>query len=749
MEIMLSKKLKKLLSSAVAFAEENAHQVFTLEHVFYILSESSIFASLLEEYKIDAKKLTEEISKKLASIPKLSSHSRTIEGRGVRDCMMLAANKAAAKNLEEITLTMFLLQVEHTSFSCSAYDFIKDSDVDYSELISEYGKRLNEINETEPNDEILSLLTNVSEFVKANPEPFVGRDEEIDKTIKVLHRKHKNNALHVGEPGVGKTALLYGLADLINKGAVPEKLKNNTVYSLEMGAAVAGTQFRGDFEKRMKSVLDFLKKKGNCILYIDEIHSIIGSGSTSGNALDGANILKPYLLDGSIKFIGATTFEEYKKYFAKDKALSRRFQVVEILEPSIEDCVTILKGSKRAFEDFHSVEYTDEAIEAAVKLSSKYIKERFLPDKAIDLIDEAGANINASNPSSREVGREMIEKLISKNEKLPLESVGKSEIERLKTLDADIKSKVFGQDEAIDKIVESIMLSRAGLGDTEKPVGSYLFVGPTGVGKTEIAKQLSSSLGINLIRFDMSEYMEEHSVAKLIGAPAGYVGYEDGGLLVEKVRKTPHCVLLFDEIEKAHSKVYNALLQVLDYGTLTDSQGRVADFRNSIIIFTSNCGAHNATKKSIGFEENSEVKTNVSAITEAVNETFSPEFRNRLSGIIHFNALSNSMAEKIIDKYLSELKDKLAEKNCTFKISEVARQYLIDEGITDEYGARELIRVIEKKVKPLFVSELLFGKLSNGGSAVVDYSEEKGLFLSNVRGKTSKTKESKKAVKVV
>lgn len=743
--LTMSQKLKTLISSAVALAEEMDHQVLTLDHVFLALGKSKRFSALLEEKKINVEDFISLLEEKVEKTP-ASTSSRIMEGAGVRECMVLAADSAVSAGSEEITVPLFLMALEKTKFSSAGYNYLS-SELDYEELVKEYAEIIEENPSNSVEEEqIKNLITNVSEFVKENPEPFVGRDKEIGKTIQILHRKKKNNVLHVGEPGVGKTALLYGLAAFINEKEVPEKIKNNTVYSLSVGTMVAGTQYRGDFEKRMKTVLDFLKEKGNCILYIDEIHTLFGSGASTGNALDGVNLLKPYLLDGSIKFIGATTFDEYKKFVEKDKAFSRRFQIVEINEPSIEDCITILQGSKKSFEDFHSVKYSDDAIEAAVRLSVKYIKEKFLPDKAIDLIDEAGANINASKSKVRLVDKAMIENIVAINAKVPVETIDRTESDKLKTLSSDIKKKVFGQDEAIDKVTEAIMLSRAGLGDTDKPIASYLFVGPTGVGKTEIAKQLAENLNIELIRFDMSEYMEEHSVAKLIGAPAGYVGYEDGGLLVEKVRNNPHCVLLFDEIEKAHPKVYNAFLQVLDYGTLTDSQGRKADFRNAVIIFTSNCGAHSATKKSIGFTEDVSVKTNTSAISESVNNTFSPEFRNRLSGIITFNALSHEMAEKIVDKYLNELSVLLKEKNCSFKITEEARNYIIKEGITDVYGARELIRVIAKKVKPLFVTELLFGKLSNGGSATIDFSDDKGLFLSHLRSRSPKTPKVKEKV---
>lgn len=743
--LTMSQKLKTLISSAVALAEEMDHQVLTLDHVFLALGKSKRFSALLEEKKIDVEDFISLLEEKVEKTP-ASTASRIMEGAGVRECMVLAADSAVSAGSEEITVPLFLMALEKTKFSSAGYSYLS-SELDYEELVKEYAEIIEENPSNSVKEEqIKNLITNVSEFVKENPEPFVGRDKEIAKTIQILHRKKKNNVLHVGEPGVGKTALLYGLAAFINEKEVPEKIKNNTVYSLSVGTMVAGTQYRGDFEKRMKTVLDFLKEKGNCILYIDEIHTLFGSGASTGNALDGVNLLKPYLLDGSIKFIGATTFDEYKKFVEKDKAFSRRFQIVEINEPSIEDCITILQGSKKSFEDFHSVKYSNDAIEAAVRLSVKYIKEKFLPDKAIDLIDEAGANINASKSKVRLVDKAMIENIVAINAKVPVETIDRTESDKLKTLSSDIKKKVFGQDEAIDKVTEAIMLSRAGLGDPDKPIASYLFVGPTGVGKTEIAKQLAENLNIELIRFDMSEYMEEHSVAKLIGAPAGYVGYEDGGLLVEKVRNNPHCVLLFDEIEKAHPKVYNAFLQVLDYGTLTDSQGRKADFRNAVIIFTSNCGAHSATKKSIGFTEDVSVKTNTSAISESVNNTFSPEFRNRLSGIITFNALSHEMAEKIVDKYLNELSVLLKEKNCSFKITEEARNYIIKEGITDVYGARELIRVIAKKVKPLFVTELLFGKLSNGGSATIDFSDDKGLFLSHLRSRSPKTPKVKEKV---
>ena len=573
-------------------------------------------------------------------------------------------------------------------------------------------------------------VTNLNELVEKEQEPLVGREDIIERTIQVLCRKQKNNPVHIGEPGVGKTAITKGLARRINEGKVPSNLLNATVFELDLGATLAGTQYRGDFEKRLKKILDTLKKHPNPIIYIDEIHNIVGAGSLGTGSLDASNLLKPYLTGGYIRFIGATTYEEYKKYFGKDKGLVRRFQPIEVKEPTVNETIEILKGLKAHYEAYHGVVYTDEAIEGAVKLSQQYINDRFLPDKAIDLLDEAGAYYRATqigNKASVEIEKKqvidlsIIETTLSRICHIPKQKVEKDEIQVLKNLENKLKKQVFGQDGAIDEIVRCIKLSRAGLSDGEKPVASLLFVGPTGVGKTELARTLADELGVKLIRFDMSEYTEKHTASKLIGSPPGYVGYEEGGLLTDAIRKTPHCVLLLDEIEKAHQDIYNILLQVMDYATLTDNQGRKADFRNVILIMTSNAGAANIGKKLVGFGERI-VDNDV--ISEAVKKTFTPEFRNRLTSIVTFHHINESMAVDITKKQLNLFKQKLSEKNIELSFSRKVIHQIAQKGISNEYGAREIARIIEGKIKPLLVDEVLFGKLSKGGKAKVDLKGE-------------------------
>lgn len=568
-----------------------------------------------------------------------------------------------------------------------------------------------------------SFLENMNETCK-NQNPLIGREEELERTIQILCRKDKNNVLHIGEPGVGKTALAYGLAQKLVKGQVPEPLKGAVLYAMDLGGLLAGTQYRGDFEKRLKEIMDGLSKEALPILYLDEIHNIVGAGAVNGGSLDVANLLKPYLAAGHIRFIGATTYEEYKKHFSGSRSLVRRFQNVDIKEPSREEAVEILKGLKAGYERFHKVRYGAGVLEHAVDVSSRYVNERFLPDKAIDLIDEAGAyrRLHPLKQKTQTVSRMLIDEVLSKTCNIPAQTVEKGETEKLSKLDEQLKKRIFGQNEAVAQVVNAVKFSRAGLNEEHKPVASFLFVGPTGVGKTELAKALAEELGIAFLRFDMSEYAEKHTVAKLIGAPAGYVGYEEGGILTEEIRKHPHALLLLDEIEKAHPDIFNVLLQVMDYATLTDNQGRKADFRNIILIMTSNAGASRVGKSRIGFGSEA---VNMDALTEAVKQTFQPEFRNRLSRIVLFGCMDDRMAARITEKKLKELADKLAAKKTELSVTPQAADYVRKAGITNEYGAREIDRVIAGEVKPLLADLLLFGRLKKGGKCTLEVKDGK------------------------
>ncbi len=555
--------------------------------------------------------------------------------------------------------------------------------------------------------------------------PLIGREEELERTMQILCRREKNNPLHIGEPGVGKTAIAYGLARLLEEGRVPEPLRGAKIYALDLGSLLAGTQYRGDFEKRFKKVMDGVSRQEKPILYMDEIHNIVGAGAVGGGAFDVSNMLKPYLERGQIRFIGATTYGEYKKYFEKSKGLVRRFQNIEIREPALEDCVRILEGLKEGYERFHGVTYEEGALEYAVEMSAKHINERFLPDKAVDLMDEAGAyrRLHPLAGAGQSVGKDLIDELLSKVCHIPRQAVERDEAAVLAALEGRLQGQIFGQEEAVSQVVNAVKFSKAGLLEEGKPLASLLFVGPTGVGKTEIAKSLARELGISLVRFDMSEYGEKHAVAKLVGAPAGYVGYEEGGLLTEEIRKHPHAVLLLDEIEKAHPDIYNILLQVMDYATLTDNQGRKADFRNIILIMTSNAGASRVGKPGIGFG-GAQVKSD--AILEEVKRIFQPEFRNRLTRTVVFNGMDDRMAEQIVDKKLGELKQMLLRRNIELSADEKARAGIKRKGTSAEFGAREIERVIQGEIKPLLVDEILFGSLKEGGKCFL--SCEDGTF---------------------
>ena len=554
----------------------------------------------------------------------------------------------------------------------------------------------------------------------ADHNPLIGREAELERTMQVLCRKDKNNPLHVGEPGVGKTALIYGLTALIERGAVPERLRGARVYMMDMGTMVAGTQFRGDFEKRIKMVMEGLAQEGNAILCIDEIHNLIGAGRNGDASLDASNMLKPYLESGAIRFIGSTTYDEYNRYIAKQKSLVRRFQQIDIAEPSVDDAIRIVEGLRPSYEKFHGVKYAAGVVEFAVRSAAKHIRDRFLPDKAIDLIDEAGA-YRETHPLTTQkrqtVDRRLVTDILARVCKIDAEALKEQSNDALRTLESDIKKEIFGQDEAVDRVVEAVQMSKAGLADDTKPMASLLFVGPTGVGKTEVARVLSERMGMKLVRFDMSEYAEKHAVAKLIGSPAGYVGYEDGGLLTAAVRKTPNCVLLFDEIEKAHPDIFNIFLQMMDYAALTDNHGERADFRNAVIIMTSNAGAQYASRASIGFTGS---VSRGDAMLTTVKKTFKPEFINRLTDIVVFHDMSREMASLILDKKLAQLQTKLSAKNVTLHLSAEARELLLTKGFTPEYGARELDRVIGSMLKPLLMREILFGKLKKGGEFNVE-----------------------------
>ena len=583
------------------------------------------------------------------------------------------------------------------------------------------------------NDSWRSFVTCINDDVERR-NPLIGRERELARTIQVLCRKDKNNPLHVGEPGVGKTALVYGLARMINEGRVPDRLKGAKIYGLEIASLLAGTQFRGDFEKRLKTIMDGVAKEENVIIYIDEIHNLVGAGATGEGSMDASNMLKPYLESGKIRFIGSTTFDEYKRYFAKSKGLVRRFSQIDIIEPSVDEAINILNQLKGSYESYHGVTYLPEAIDYAVKGSARHITDRFLPDKAIDLIDEAGAyqqaHKNVEEENSLEKGniidKELIAEILSKVCKIDAVSMRKDSVASLEDLGERISGRIYGQDDAVRAVTEAVQMSRAGLNDDNKPLASLLFVGPTGVGKTELAKSLAEELGIGLVRFDMSEYAEKHTVAKLIGSPAGYVGYEDGGLLTDAIRKTPDCVLLLDEIEKAHPDIYNILLQVMDYASLTDSKGNKADFRNVVIIMTSNAGARYASQANVGF--GSTVSAGM-AMMKQVKKTFQPEFLNRLSATVMFNDMDRHMASLILDKKLRGLEDKLRSKNVTLSLSEEAREHLLAAGFSKEYGAREMDRVIGSELKPILMREILFGKLKEGGEAVIGLSSDNKLEL--------------------
>ena len=741
----ISKDVETLLNRTAALAQQRHHEYVTPEHLLYCLTEDLLFASGFTRCGGSLANLRENLEQYLQEeLDQVPDPSQTLLlSEDLNLIFLHAETQAQASEKDAVEIPHLVNALLGLTDSYAAY-YIISQDVDPTALLfemnlaaSEQEDRRTDLEEDNgeeaPSSSALKYAQCLNDEVK-NVTPLIGREEELLRTMQVLCRKTKNNPLHIGEPGVGKTALVYGLAARINEGRVPQRLKNARIFSLDLGALIAGTQYRGDFEKRLKQFLEEVSREDNPIVYIDEIHNIVGAGAVGGGSLDASNLLKPYLADGRLRFIGATTYEDYKKYFSKSKSLLRRFQNIDILEPSQEEAVEILNGLKKYYEEYHHVRYTKGTMEHAVFLSAKYINERCLPDKAIDLIDEAGAyrEMHPKAQKIQTVDKKLIEEVLSRICSIPQETVAADERHSLARLETRLCSQVFGQEEAAAQLANAIKFARAGLSEPNKPLSSLLFVGPTGVGKTEMAKTLSEVLGISLIRFDMSEYAEKHTVAKLIGSPAGYVGYEEGGLLTEAIRRTPNCVLLLDEIEKAHPDIYNILLQVMDYATLTDNQGRKADFRHVILIMTSNAGASMVGHTLAGFGSREITDT---AIMEEVKRIFSPEFRNRLDRVITFRPINEKMALQIVGKLLGQLADKLAARGVTLTSTPDSRRYLMEKGVTREYGAREISRVINTEIKPLLADQLLFGKLKKGGQCRLDYKN--GVLTVELEGESS------------
>ena len=727
-----SKNLANAIKQAIEDCDFWRHEFVTPEHVLYAFASQKQFASASEWLPHDASWLITQLEKEFLSMEVVPETQKyVIEGsQQFSEMMSLAIKQAQYSDQETLDVPHVVAAMLMLNDSQAAYlldQFTGDEKGEFMQsLVSAYA--VDETGEAADGDDANSpapwrkLVTCVNDTY-ADHNPLIGREAELERTMQVLCRKDKNNPLHVGEPGVGKTALIYGLTALIERGAVPDRLRGARVYMMDMGTMVAGTQFRGDFEKRIKMVMEGLAQEGNAILCIDEIHNLIGAGRNGDASLDASNMLKPYLESGAIRFIGSTTYDEYNRYIAKQKSLVRRFQQIDIAEPSVDDAIRIVEGLRPSYEKFHGVKYAAGVVEFAVRSAAKHIRDRFLPDKAIDLIDEAGA-YRETHPLTTQkrqtVDRRLVTDILARVCKIDAEALKEQSNDALRTLESDIKTEIFGQDEAVGRVVEAVQMSKAGLADDTKPMASLLFVGPTGVGKTEVARVLSERMGMKLVRFDMSEYAEKHAVAKLIGSPAGYVGYEDGGLLTAAVRKTPNCVLLFDEIEKAHPDIFNIFLQMMDYAALTDNHGERADFRNAVIIMTSNAGAQYASRASIGFTGS---VSRGDAMLTTVKKTFKPEFINRLTDIVVFHDMSRQMASLILDKKLAQLQTKLSAKNVTLHLSAEARELLLTKGFTPEYGARELDRVIGSMLKPLLMREILFGRLKKSGDAVVEVKD--------------------------
>jgi ATP-dependent Clp protease ATP-binding subunit ClpA len=736
-----STTLETAIHTSLALAAARKHELATLEHLLVALIDEPEAANVMKACSVDLKVLKKNLSQYLdEELTSLVSETKEFDSTpttAFQRVIQRAAIHVQSSGRSEVTganvlvaifaeresnAAYFLQEQEMTRYDAVnyiAHGVAKDPSYSEKRAVTGANEPEGQIEDQENNGETTeSALSKYcidlnSKAVDGNIDPLIGRDLEVERCIQVLCRRRKNNPLLVGDPGVGKTAIAEGLAFKIVSKKTPIILSNTTIYSLDMGALLAGTRYRGDFEERLKAVMNELEDHPDAILFIDEIHTVIGAGATSGGAMDASNLLKPSLQGGKLRCMGSTTYKEFRQHFEKDRALARRFQKIDVVEPTIDDSIKILKGLKPYFEDHHNVKYTSDAIKTAVELASRYINDRKLPDKAIDVIDEAGAaqHLLSESKRRRNIGQKEIEAVVAKIARIPPKNVSKDDAEVLRDLENKLKTVVFGQDKAISALASAIKLSRAGLREPEKPIGNYLFAGPTGVGKTEVARQLADTLGIELLRFDMSEYMEKHAVSRLIGAPPGYVGFDQGGMLTDGIDQNPHCVLLLDEIEKAHPDVFNILLQVMDYGKLTDHNGRSVDFRNVIIIMTSNAGAAEQAKAAIGFGKS--LRENEDTI--AIERLFSPEFRNRLDSIISFSALSKEIIVQVVDKFVVQLEAQLMDRNVAIELSKTAAEWLGDKGYDNRMGARPLARVIQEEIKKPLAEELLFGKLSKGG----------------------------------
>jgi ATP-dependent Clp protease ATP-binding subunit ClpA len=748
---MLSRNLEQTLHRALSLASERRHEYATLEHLLLGLADDSDAATVLRACGVDLDKLRQDLGEFLDKDLSGLATDRAGDPKptaGFQRVVQRAAIHVQSSGRDEVTganvlVALFSERESHAVYFLQLQDMTRLDAVNFishgiAKAPGRAGPRpvTGSKDETPPEaereekpgrrqqDALTNYCVNLNKKALAGKiDPLIGRDSEIERTIQILCRRTKNNPLYVGDPGVGKTAIAEGLAKRIVEGDVPEVLAKSTIFALDMGALLAGTRYRGDFEERLKAVVTELEAHPGSILFIDEIHTVIGAGATSGGAMDASNLLKPALASGNLRCVGSTTYKEYRNYFEKDRALVRRFQKIDVNEPSVEDAIKILRGLKTNYEKHHKVRYTEEAIRGAVELSSKYINDRKLPDKAIDVIDEVGASrmLQPEGKRRKTVTLRDVEEIVAKIARIPPKSVSADDKETLRNLERDLKSMVFGQDKAIEALAAAIKLSRAGLREPEKPIGNYLFSGPTGVGKTEVARQLASTLGIELTRFDMSEYMERHSVSRLIGAPPGYVGFDQGGLLTDAIDQHPHCVLLLDEIEKAHPDLFNILLQVMDHGKLTDHNGKVVDFRNVILIMTTNAGASDMAKEAIGFGRIEREGED----TEAVKKLFTPEFRNRLDATIAFAGLTPEIVGRVVEKFVMQLEAQLADRNVTIELSSAAKEWLAERGYDRLYGARPLGRVIQEYIKKPLAEELLFGKLVKGGAVKVALKDDK------------------------